>query len=385
MKLKIFVFSILVFSLICTSAYAVGVAPARETLDFEPNLEKEMTYYVLNKGTSDIWVDVTPEGELKEYMELEPLHVRIPAKGFKTFQYTLKLPATLEPGTREGSIKVITSTPSGEMSGVSARLAVLSQLRIIVPYPGHYVSPIISVKDVAVDEPMDVKLKLDNRGTETSVVGATVKIFDSNENLISTLPGGTISIASRDVEELSLAWEGTAKAGIYTARGLISFHGKTKNDTKAFHVGTKDIEILDSSNTKRNGSIILENGTATELGINIRSIWNEDIKDLHGVIKVIDLGGRTVYTRQTASVNLKSWEIKNINTFIDTRTIGIGKYTLKVTIYFEDQTKTKEFSLRIIEAEAESSITWDWAPYAALILVFAGFIGIMAFMFKKLL
>ena len=53
------------------NASAIGVTPARKTLQFEPGLEQTVTFKILNNEHKDFTAYVYAEGDLKEYVTAE--------------------------------------------------------------------------------------------------------------------------------------------------------------------------------------------------------------------------------------------------------------------------------------------------------------------------
>ena len=56
---------------------ALGVAPTRSMVDFEPNLEKEINLKILNNENKDFKVVVYARGELAEYLNVKNTLVNI--------------------------------------------------------------------------------------------------------------------------------------------------------------------------------------------------------------------------------------------------------------------------------------------------------------------
>ena len=136
-KLMFLLIGIFMISSVC----ALGVTPARTTLDFEPGLSRSVGFQILNSGNEDMKVVFSAQGELAEYISLDVAEASISAaEGSKAFNYNLNLPSELTPGLHTGEVFAmqLPSGPTSEGSQILATLAVVTQVYVYVPYPGKY-------------------------------------------------------------------------------------------------------------------------------------------------------------------------------------------------------------------------------------------------------
>ena len=66
---------LVVFAGMIQNIQAIGIAPATQSLIFEPNLEKTYTLKIFNRDAKEMKVLISAEGELKDYAELETNYV----------------------------------------------------------------------------------------------------------------------------------------------------------------------------------------------------------------------------------------------------------------------------------------------------------------------
>ena len=136
-KLIYFLLGIFMVSSVC----ALGVIPARTTVDFESGLSTQVSFEVLNSEGKDMNLVLAVQGELGEYISLSSATAVISAnEGSRTFTYNVNLPDKLEPGNHMGEVVVLELPAGGETSEayVRATLAVITQLQVYVQYPGKY-------------------------------------------------------------------------------------------------------------------------------------------------------------------------------------------------------------------------------------------------------
>ena len=93
---------ILIILVIINQAMALGITPGRTTIDFQPGLEKEIEFSVINNEQKDMRVLFRAEGELARYITLkaESSIVEFSAsESEKKFAYAVKLPESLSGGS----------------------------------------------------------------------------------------------------------------------------------------------------------------------------------------------------------------------------------------------------------------------------------------------
>ena len=140
---KKLMFGIVLFLLVITpNVLALGITPGRTTINFEPNLHKEVDITIINDEHKDMNVMLRVEGELSEVITLNRVLLNFNAdEDSKTFTYKIDLLKTIEkPGTHEVKIIAMELPKDFEKEGgyVGATVAVVTQLHIKVPYPGKY-------------------------------------------------------------------------------------------------------------------------------------------------------------------------------------------------------------------------------------------------------
>ena len=102
-------FGILLVLALCSQAMlcsALGIRPAKNTVEFQPGLVKSYSFTVVNDDDEQIALDIYAEGELKDYVRLHTTHATL-GKGELAISYSVEFPsdAVLPPGG--GIVKII--------------------------------------------------------------------------------------------------------------------------------------------------------------------------------------------------------------------------------------------------------------------------------------
>ncbi|MCK4531913.1 MAG: hypothetical protein KAT94_03525, partial [Candidatus Aenigmarchaeota archaeon] len=193
---------LVMLSLIPINAGAIGVTPGRTTVDFEPNLEKTVTFTIINNERKEFTAFVYAEEELKDYITSEKNIVEFKETDeSKPFTYTFRLPEKIEKaGDHWGKI-VVMEMPAGVKEGeqlVMATTAVIHQLRVKVPYPGKYAELDLAIHEAEPNETVTFFVKVFNLGDENIYKAfATIDILGPTNERIAIIESEEISVDSK--------------------------------------------------------------------------------------------------------------------------------------------------------------------------------------------
>ena len=108
-------FFILVIILSLTLVPALGVTPARNTLDYVGSSSNTYYFTIINSEQKDIDLKLSVRGNLANYINLEKTSIQIGSSEEQVkVSYTLNLPKDLPPGTQVGEIIIIQDIKSIE-------------------------------------------------------------------------------------------------------------------------------------------------------------------------------------------------------------------------------------------------------------------------------
>jgi len=120
----------IVVLILATSVCSLGIAPARKTITFEPNLEQTLSYRVYNSDRQALTARIQVGDALSDYATPYPNQLEFTETDqLKSFEITLKLPETLDHDL-QGEILVIGTPESGSPSSVSATLTLKTKLNV---------------------------------------------------------------------------------------------------------------------------------------------------------------------------------------------------------------------------------------------------------------
>tara|TARA_Y100000034_G_scaffold111948_1_gene145507 strand:- start:1109 stop:2221 length:1113 start_codon:yes stop_codon:yes gene_type:complete len=359
---KIFLVGVVLLFLF-ESVFAIGIGPSKEIIDFEPNLEKKIEYYVINQDIAPVNVLVYKRGDLMNIIELENQTFEIGMDGTKVFDVLLKLPSSLPPGNNEVQI-VASQLPGGDDDSgtvVTSLVNVVARLIIKVPYEDQYLKANIGVSDVKLGENVFVDLNLENLGLEDidNYIGE-IKIFDSSKKMLgsSDISGNLLSGESNS-KQIEIEIDETF-SGKHFAELSIDYSGKNVFDNTSFMIGNVFIEILDYPKEVYFGEI-------SSYEIKIKSNWNEDINDAYAQL---DIGEKSF---KSEDFNIGKWEEKIVKFYVDMNNIEVGNYPAILSLHYEDTSTIEEFEISVVKKSSNLYI------YGGILLILI----LVFFIYKK--
>jgi len=128
-KCGIFVILLIV---VMNGVFALGISPAKKTLDYSPEENLNYSLRVFNDEELDLVVEIYVGGPLADYIELEFNNLEMnPLEESKEVHYVLNIPDSLSSGKYESFIIVKDISPEEGMVGAS--IAVSSRINLVIP------------------------------------------------------------------------------------------------------------------------------------------------------------------------------------------------------------------------------------------------------------
>ncbi|MBS3109421.1 hypothetical protein J4227_02735 [Candidatus Woesearchaeota archaeon] len=326
---------------LASAANAFAISPGRTTVNFEPGIIKAVKVKVINSEAADVNLVVFVNGPLAKYVTLsaERIQMKKSDREFE-FTYTYNLPQSLPPGLNDAEITVreVSGVETGKTT-VSALVAVVSQLHVLVPYPGKYVQMEFMVKDQG--DKVKFYLPLRNLGTEKiESVASTIIIYAPDGSEVKRIIGSPVSLFSKQNVELQLDWEVETGPGQYRAVAVVEYDGNSTMAEKEFLVGDFFLSPVDISVN----SFTL--GEIAKFDVLLENIGNSRIDDASARIQFFDLDGRKVADVSSTPYSIEPREKKALPAYWET--VGILEGNYAGTLVMRYGSKTSEKQIRVI-------------------------------------
>jgi len=308
------------------SVLALGITPGRTTLNFEPGLQKNVEFSVINSEHKDMVVVFTVRGDFNESVVLSEDYAEFSSSDeSKSFTYTLKLPGdlSLEPGMYETEIVALEMPKDIKERGtfVGATVAVITQLHIYVPYPDKYIESKINVIESGEGENTVFLVPVINRGKlDINNIKTVIDIYTSSDEKVATLESDSFSLESLKRKEFVLEWLADVKSDTYRAVAKITYDGKVTEKEIKFNVGKMALEIME---------IIIKDfqlGGVAKFDALVENRWSTDLENVFLNILVYDHDQGVMADFKSQTYDMEALSNEHLIAYWDTEGVSAGTY-----------------------------------------------------------
>ena len=337
---------ILALLVLVSQSFALGIAPGHKDVVFEPNMQFREKMKITNNDQARFTAVLYAQGELAEYIEFEQVSVDFSDGAREKYvYYNMKLPESFDKkGLHQADI-VVRSVPLEQDSdgiGVSASVAVISKLNIMVPYTGKYVEIELFSPHFESGKQSNFAVEVKNLGTEDVLQAqAIIDIYGPLNEKIDTVYSDIVKIDSKDKELLIAKWTPTVPTGSYYAVATVVYDEFNIQDRRDFAIGTLTIDVVDVSVTD------FTLGGIAQFDILLSSNWNLPVNEVYAETTIKDEVGKSYAKFKTASVNIPAFGKQRVESYWDTTTVGPGKYKMDITLNYLDQKTERIFDILV--------------------------------------
>ncbi|MFH1151867.1 MAG: hypothetical protein V1788_01950, partial [Nanoarchaeota archaeon] len=339
--------------LIMQNIIAIGITPARTTINFEKGLSQNVPFSILNSENKDMSVVFTVRGDLAEYVTLTQAYAEFSSsEGSKSFNYIISLPQdSLFPGRHEAEIVALEMPKDIKEKGtfVGATLAVITQLHVYVPYPDKYVEGELNIIQSQQDSSTVFLVPVTSRGKLDVIdVRAIIDVYTSLNEKVATVETNSVSLNSLERKDLSVTWPANVNPGKYLAIATIIYDEKTTEVQKEFQVGNMIMEIKE---------VIVKDfelGGIAKFDALVESKWSTELKDVYLNIIVYNHEGEVMADFKSPNYNMLALGNTRMVAYWDTAGVKQGTYEGKISInYKEKPTNERNIQMKITDSSIE--------------------------------
>ena len=340
-------FLLLAVILMMGSVYALGVSPGRTTIDFEPGAQNTVSFEITNSRGEDIELSLSVDGELSEYIEIGSDKISISAsEESKVLSYTINFPDSLEPGVRKGRVIAmeVPKDVDADNSYVGATLAVATQIYVNVLYPGKYATSEMIIRDASEGGDVRFIFPVESKGEfDLDSVGASVDIYNSLDEKVSSFNTGSIGISSRERREIVYEWRADVPVGEYRAVATVNYDEGVIDLEGVFNVGSRDLELLEIS---VNDFVL---GEIVKLEMLVESKWSEPIDGAFIRANIENNLGDVVSDFESGTYSVEPLSKQVFESYWDTAGVEVGNYNAEVSINYGDKSSRKNLEFQVEE------------------------------------
>jgi hypothetical protein len=332
---------------------ALGLTPARTTLDFSPGLQKTISFTIVNSEKKDMNLVVAVQGELKDYITIdEPSFFMSASQESRQVNYQLNFPKELNPGPHTAEIVVLQLPQQGSLNVtyVGAALAVVSEFVMNVPYPGKYIESRLDVFGPDNDGNYKFLLPLLSRGSFDIIgAGGTVDIrCPPDGKVIATLNTEKVSLAVKERKDISTTWTPTIQSeNCKATASLVYDDEKPLTFEKTFEVGG---EVLSLVNMEVNDFSL---GGIAKFNAVVRNNVGEKVQGAYLEMEVYDKSKNVLARFKSPSQDIEPQQKTNLQLFWDTA--GVRPDTYDSTLFLNYNGKTDKIDFQMVVSESDIS------------------------------
>jgi hypothetical protein len=322
---------IIVMILLVSTAFGLGLAPARTKLEFNQIEQSGRFRVIVDEVPSK--VILSTEGDLGEYISLQ--NSVLVVESLETWiDFKVKLPDDLSPGEQQGGIMVFQVPKDVTKENiVVATTAIVHQIKVNVPYPGKYLTGKMFVQNSDINQPTMFTIGLANYGKEDITnVKATITIKGPTNEELAVLITEEKSIGSGNEDKLVAIWQ-PEHAGSYFAEAMVKYDDKITKITQQFSIGSLELEI---ENIKVNNFKL---GQIAKFDIYLLNKWNKPFT-VNGNVKVIK-DGQLVSSFNTIPIDIDEQSSAVMEGYWSTEGLEVGEYDVTIKASYEGKTSEK--------------------------------------------
>ena len=332
---------LLIAILTIQTGYSIGVGPAFNTLEYQPNTIQSDYLKVYNTEDKEFYAVLSVEGGLKEYLILDDTQIYIPSnEDFKRIYYHVQYPE-LEPGSYQTRIRIIETPQNVEgESVIIAALGVSHKIGLEVSAYGKYLKISFVVEDKT------LKVTLDNIGEEdVEQVDIEFTLTDDKQSLVYEETASNINVGQKQIITRNLK---KVEDGVYQALLNVTYDGINKIIKQEIAIG----QIIVTINSMDIADF--EIGDIAKIDLEVENKWNRELNNLNLEMEVVR-NNKIYGSYKSEDFNLAPNSKKTISAYWDTQDKPVGDYDAHFTVNYAGKKAEQSFILTLGEEKVTAA------------------------------
>jgi len=350
MKERLFRFlliGILLLSVIATAS-GLGITPGRKIIDLSPGQEKELSFKIINSEDRALNLRVIVNGDLNNSFSFDQKEISINPKEEKDINYKINMPSELTPGNHIQEIMVVEVPDSGAGKAIGAIVGVITQVYLMVPYPGKYAEVELKIESAEAEQEVSFFMPITNLGQEDiKEASAGIEVYNSKGEKIAVVSTDNSYIKTGEKKEIVGNWKADVTPGVYTAKATVNYDGETINLEKEFNIGEKVLELVDV-NVK---SFSL--GGIAKFEMSVQNKWGEELKNVYSETSVYD-GDKLLIDFKSPTYDIPALSNNTFFSYWDTEGLEKGTYNASVYLRYGEKFSKKNVQFKVSSDKIET-------------------------------
>ena len=343
--------AIVLLVLLSSNVLALGITPARTTVDFSPGLEQTVSFSVLNSEHKNSNLVVYVQGELNQSISLKETSINMQAsEDSKQMSYSFKLPQNLEPGSHMAEVVVLQLPEKSEGSNayVGAAVGVATQLEVFVSYPGKFAEASLNIVNAEQNGEATFVIPVVSRGDLDLVsVRANIDIYTKLNEKVATFNTNEISVKSGDRKEIVAKWKADVPIGSYRAVATLIYDSEVLRLEKEFSVGSAvlDLQQITVNEFKLGGIAKIE--------MLVENKWTEPMQGVYTETEVFNAKGQVMADFKSPTYNIQPLNKVVLTSYWDTAGVKEGQYESNLYLRYGEKSTQSKMQLKVSEDSIE--------------------------------
>jgi len=340
------------FALLAQTAAALGVTPARSTIQYIPGGEARGSFGVVNLDGTPLRVQLGAEGLLAERVRFDTPTLDV-AGTTATAAYSITFPLET-PAPGDYPLRLY-AQPAIDAGGISAFVRLAHTVTVRVPPAGSYLT--LDVRHDETEGRVRLEATLHNVGTEDlRSVTTTITVVDGNRTIATSTAEHAQLLRGQRASVVALFGEEELPPGVYEARISATYDDKVAQATYPFGRGKPTLQLTDASR-----SLVV--GELAQATLHVRNAWNRRVDDVWADIELVDSAQAVLRTGRTQVVTLDAAGEGELSGVLDLRAVPPQSGWLVVTFHIGDDRVVRSVPVVLLtreQAELER-VTGVWA------------------------
>jgi len=307
-------------------ALAIGIRPAKTTIESEQTKSLSGQFWVVNNDQMDFSAKVYIEGEMSQYITLntKELQFRSDTDSLPV-DFSVNLPSSIPPGTSSANIVVEQALESSTDNVISSKVVLKHKIIVQGPYPEKYIVASVNFHDTG--NQIEFVSEVENLGKQDLQEVQTKFYVNDKQQQAQTKETETTSLKTNENKLLKTSVnKDIFDLGEFEVSAITTYDGQQVEVVKKLVVGEPKIEISYFD------KFLIAN-KINQYTLDLLNQWNQEIKNVFVDVEV-KKDGQKIDSFRTKSVDLDAEISKRINDYYDARNINPGKYAFDFAVNF---------------------------------------------------
>lgn len=388
MKINKLVIIALIFLVITTGVYGLGVSPAKKIVNYQQGEVQAGTFRILKEKPGDLDISLEVEGEYAGMIELEKTKYTL-SEYATEIPFSVKMDYKLPPGETKVQIYVeeLGSSIQINSQGISARVKIPYTIILQAPYPDKYIKAEVRIKDDA--NKVEFVSYVSNVGSEKIDKLKTFYDVMEEEVKMTTLVSNENSLdVNKDLKISSELSKEQIQNGEYETLATINYDDKHVEIKKKFHVGEPVINLTHYDRYFPKGEI-------AKMNLELFNDWNKRIEEASVKVQIVE-NSMTKAEAKSSTFTIGKYETKPVEIYLDTAPLKLGNYDAKIITTYLGKTTTENVKLEILSQKEysekqkdmiiidNSPSTFELVMFGTMILLVIVLIAILLYILNML-